>query len=135
MDDVSGHGNTWRSRLDRKWIEPLRICRNWPPRLGLPPVVDDWNTELGTCPVVGLRIQSLTGQKQGAQGRDVVPGKEFGVRILLLDGSKRGRCREKSVHPMLGNHPPEGAGIWGSHRLSLVQHSCGPSEQGGVHDV
>ena len=60
---------------------------------------------------------------------------EFRLRILLLDGAK-GRGRGEQRHdPMIGDHPPIGAGIGRAHRLALVENGRATMKERPIDDV
>ena len=56
-------------------------------------------------------------------------------RVLALDGAEGGRGGEQGGDAMLGDDPPEGAGIGGADGLALVEHAGGAGEQRGIDDI
>ena len=134
-DVVAGHRHRGRAGLGRHGIQAHRVSRNGPAGLGLPPVVHDRDAEQLARPPVGLGVEPLAGQEQVPEPGQVVPHGQRPIRILLLDGADRGRRGEQGLDPVLGDDPPERAGIGRADRLALVQHARAPGQQRGVDDV
>ncbi len=86
-------------------------------------------------PLDGVGIGALAGQEQGAEFRQVVFGDELAVRVFLLDGAEGGRRGEQGRDLVLGDHPPEGAGIGRADRLALVEDRGAAGEQRRVDDI
>ena len=132
---VAGHRDGRRPGLDRHRLEPARVRRDRPTRLGLPPVVDDRDAEDVAGPVVGVRVEPLTGEEQGGERGEVVPGAQRRGRILLLDGAECRRRGEQRLHVVVGDDPPEGPGVRSADRLALVEHGRRSDDQRRVDDV
>ena len=107
---VARHRHAGRAVLDRR-LEPDRIAADRPAGLGLPPVVDHRLLEqlLAQITVSG----SARSPARTACGISTGPsaGEEFSLRVLFLDGAERGRRREHGDAAVLGDHPPERAGV------------------------
>ena len=132
---ISGHRHGRRAGFQRKLLHTNRIGGNRPSCLGLPPVVDHRYAKDLRGPRVGVRVQSLASLKQIAQRREVIATQVGPVGILLADHSDRGRGGEQHLDAVFGDDPPECARIGSAHRLTLVQHGRGTSEQRPVDDV
>ncbi len=132
---VPGHRHAGRAGLERQRLEAPGAGGDRPTGLGLPPVVHHRDAQAFPRPVVGVRVEPLAGEEQGAQAAHVVAAQVLPARVLLLDGPQRGRRGEQPLDTVLGHHPPERAGVGGAHRLALVQHGGRPQQQGGVDDV
>jgi hypothetical protein len=98
-------------------------------------VIDHRHLEQLLGPDHRVGIGALAGQEERAKFRQVVGGDQLSLRVFLLDGAKRGRSGEQSRHAVLGDHPPEGAGIGRADRLALVQDRGAAVQERGVHDV
>src|SRR4029079_18694539 len=101
---------------------PLGVGGDRPPRLRLPPVVDDRLAEGRRRPLVGVRVEALTGEEEGPEVREVVVRNQGGARVLLLDRPEGGRRREKAHGAILRDDPPERPGVRGADWLALVEH-------------
>ncbi len=86
-------------------------------------------------PLDGLGVGALAGQKQRAEGAQVVAADLLAPRVLLLDGAERRRRGEHRRHLVLGDHAPERAGIGRADRLALVQDGRAAVQQRRVADV
>jgi hypothetical protein len=86
-------------------------------------------------PVQGVGVGALAGQEQGLEIGQVVLFHQFGIGVLALDGPKgRGRG-EHGLDLVVGDHPPEHAGIRCAHRFALEQDGGAALEQRAVDDV
>ena len=69
------------------------------------------------------------------QTRNIVLARQRRLRVLFFDGSKCRRRGEQGLHPVLGNHAPEGTRIRGHDRLAFVQNRCTAVDQRTVDDI
>ena len=132
---VPGDGLRRRARLHLEPAEAHAVGRDRPARLRLPPVVDDRDTEARFRPVQRVGIAALAREEQRAEAAEVVGGNVAALRILLLDRAERGGRREQHVHAVLGDEPPEGAGVRRADGLALVEDRRAALEERRVDDV
>ena len=135
LDLESRHRERGRAHLHAVRVQAHRVGDDGPPRLGLPPVVDDGHVQHLVEPLVRGRVQPLAGQVQRAQRRDVVLPPQVRVGVLLLDGAERRRRREERGHPVVLDHAPERARVGRAHRLALEEHRRAAMDQRPVHDI
>ena len=135
VDLIARHRHRRRAVLDRQHAEPHRIAGDAPAGFGLPPMVDHRHLQLLLGPFHRRRIGALAGQKQRAEFRQIVLPDEFAVGVFLLDGAERGRRGEERHRLVLGDHPPERAGIRRADRLALIHDRGRAMKQRPVDDV
>ena len=114
---------------------PQQLAAIAQPGLGLPPVVDHRPLQLRLGPLQRVRIAALAGEEQGAKAGQIVLVDVPAVGVLLLDRPERGRRGEQADHAVLGDHPPERAGIGRADRLTLVHDRGVAVQQRRVADV
>ncbi len=135
LDLVAGHAHRRRTGLDRQGLQAAAVGGDRPAGLGLPPVVDDGDAELFVGPVVGVGVQTLPGEVEGLEVRQVVALDLRAFRVLPLDRANGRRGREHRHRAVFRHDPPEGARIGGADRLAFVDDRRRAGEQRGVDDV
>ena len=135
IDFVPRHRHGWRAELHRQGLDSHRVGTDRPAGLCLPPVVDHRNTQLVLRPQDGVGVGALAGKEQMLQARRVVLCEERGVRIGPLDRAERCRRGEQDLHPVLGDDPPEHAGVGRSDGLAFKQHRRATGDQRRIDDV
>ncbi|MDQ0758247.1 hypothetical protein QF027_000882 [Streptomyces canus] len=105
--------------VDGGGFDADRVGDDGPAGLGLPPVVDHRDAQERARPVIGLGVETLTGEEEVAQVGEVVAGGERSLRVLLPDRPEGGGRREHGLDPVLGGHPPELARVRSADRLAL----------------
>ena len=107
--------------------QPVSVCHQWS---------ITGTSGLSLRPDDGVGIGPLAGEEQVAQRREVVVRSTcVALRILALDRPERRRRGEEALDPVLGDHPPEGAGVGRADRLALEDDRRRPDEQRRVADV
>ena len=76
--------------------------------------------EVFLCPQEGIRVTSLASQEKGAEKVQVILADMIAIGIFALDSSQSRRCREQDSYLMLGDDPPESAGVGRTNRFALV---------------
>ena len=115
---------------------PARVRRDRPAGLGLPPVVDDRDAEQlarpsGRCPGRAARRPGTASAARQVVLRPASSpsGSSFLIARIAV-GAVNSAC-----HAVLGDDPPERAGVRGADRLALVQHRGRADQQRRVDDV
>ena len=124
-----------RARLDGQKLDAPAVARDGPGGLGLPPMVDHRAPQQVGGPLVGVRVGALPGQVQGVETAQVVPFEVFALAVFAFDGPESGGRGEQHLYLVLVDHPPEGTGVRGAHRLTLEDDGGAAVDKGGVHDV
>ena len=132
---VAGHWHGWRAELDRQRLDADGVADDGPASLGLPPVIVDVDAEGLARPDDGVGVGALARKVEAAQAGDVAPLEHLALGILALDRPKRRRRGEEGAHVVLGDHPPEHAGVRGADRLALEHHRGVAVDQRRVADV
>src|SRR5438128_8214382 len=86
-------------------------------------MIDDRNFELFFGPQECVRVATLAGEKKRAQRTKIVATDVIAVGVFAFDGAKGGRRREERTDAMLGNHPPESAGVWSAYWFPFIEHA------------
>src|SRR3989442_10136510 len=86
-------------------------------------MIDDRNFELFLSPRERVRVASLAGEKQRAQTTKIIATDVIAVGVFAFDRPKGCRRREERADAMLGNHAPEGAGVWSAYWLPFIKHA------------
>ncbi len=123
------------SLLHGQLLDAHAVGADRPAGLGLPPVIDDRHAELLLGPREGIGIGALAGKKKRAETTEVVLADELSLRVFLLDGAERGRRGEHRRYLVLGDDPPEGAGIGRAHGLAFVENGRVAVEQRRINDI
>src|SRR3989442_7294698 len=84
---VAHDGLGARARLHREHPQPDAIHADRPPRLRLPPVVDDGNAELLLRPVERVGIAALAGEEERPEASEIVAPHVLAPGIVALDGA------------------------------------------------
>ncbi len=113
----------------------MRVGADGPAGFGLPPVVDDRDAEVVFGPVQGVRIEPFAGQKEGFEVGQVVIFHQFRFGIFAFDGPEGRGGGKHGFDLVLGDHPPEYAGIRRAHRFAFEQNGGAAFEQGAVDNV
>ena len=103
--------------------QPVSVCHQWSMT---------GTRSFSPRPVEGVGVGALTGEEEGPEGGEVVAGDVLPGRVLALDRAERGRSGEHHPHVVLGDDPPEGAGIGGPHRLALEHDGRVAGEEGAA---
>ena len=120
-DIIAGHRDGGRAVFHRQPAKTHRIGGDRPTGLGLPPVIDDRDAELGFRPLHRIGIGALAGEKERAEFGKIVFADKIAVGIFLLDGAESGRRGEQGSDLVLRDHAPVSAGIRRTDRLSLIE--------------
>ena len=107
--------------------QPVSVCHQW----SITGTLEHAARPTRPC----RRIGALAGEEQRAEFRQVVLREQLALRVLLLDGAERGRRGEQRDAAVLGDDPPERAGIGRADRLALVQDRGAAVQQRRVDDV
>jgi hypothetical protein len=95
-----------------------------PSGFGLPPVINDRDTELLFGPEERIRVTPLTGKKKGAKAAQIVLVHVIAVRVFSFDGPESRRCCKQDSHIMLGDQPPESAWVGSADRFVSKNVVC-----------
>ena len=134
-DIPAGYGPRRRAVLDRKPPDTEAIRGDRPASLGLPPMVDDRDTEMLLGPGDGRRVGPLAGEEQRPEVPQIAVADQLTVGVFALDRAEGGRRGEEHPHMMLLDDAPEGAGIGRADRLSFVHDGRATQEQRRIDDV
>ena len=132
---VARHRHRRRARLHREQLEPERIADDRRAGLGLPPMVDHRHLQDVLRPDQRVGVGPLASQEQRPELREVIGRQQRRVGILLADRAEGRRGREQHHRLVLGDQPPEGAGIGRAHRLALIEHRGRALDQRRIDDV
>ena len=135
VDIVTGQGLGRRPFLDRQFFDTAAIADDGPAGLGLPPVVDDGDPDQFFGPVQGVGIETLTGKVKALKTGSIVFLEMLAVRVFLFDRPEGGRGGKQTLHPMLGDDPPEGPGVGSADRFALIEDRGGTLDQRGIDDI
>ena len=128
------HGGGTGMHLHR--VDTHGIGHHRPAALGLPPVVDHRNIGQPLFqPMIGGRIEPLSGQEEILQRGDIIFTEKFRLGIFFLDRPECGGSGEEGLHLVFGNDPPVSAGVRGAHRFSFEEDGGAAGQQRGVDNV
>src|SRR5215831_14671701 len=111
------------------------IGGDWPAGLGLPPMIDDRDTQLLFSPRDGRRVGAFAGEEQGAELSEIASADQATVGVFTFDSAEGGRGGEEDPDAMLLDDPPKGTRVRGADRLALVHDRGAAKQQGGIDDV
>src|SRR5215813_7079708 len=111
------------------------IGGDWPAGLGLPPMIDDRDTQLLFSPGDGRRVGAFTGEEQGAELPEIASADQAAVGVFTFDSAESGRGGKEDPDAMLLDDPPKGTRVRRVDRLSFVHHGGAAKQQGGIDDV
>ena len=132
---IARHRHRRRTVFDRQHAETHRISGDRPAGLGLPPMIDHRFFQEAFRPFEGRRIGALAGEKQRAEFREIMLGEQLALRVFFFDGAEGGRRGEQRRAAVLGNHPPECAGVRRPDRLAFIEDRGAAVQERPIDDV
>ncbi|EKD38226.1 MAG: hypothetical protein ACD_75C00814G0001 [uncultured bacterium] len=132
---IAGHGFGGRAFLHRQQLDATAIADNGPAGFGLPPVIDDRHADHVFGPMQGVGIGTFACKIEAFKRGNVIFLNKLAFGILFLDRPEGSRSGKERFYFMLGNDPPECAGIWSPDRFSFIENRSGTLKQRSIHNI
>jgi hypothetical protein len=93
-------------------------------------VVNNGHFQLLLRPQERVRVAPLASKEESAETAQIVLANVSTLGVFAFDRPERRRGRKENAHSVLGDNPPESAGVGSTHRITLVKHGRSPVEKG-----